>query len=113
MPKLNAVLMALCAVAVIAAMAFLTLRAAPAKEIEPAQVQKLLRKLGDSDPDVRREGETGLRRAGPASVAALREAARSPNRVLADRASKLLQELTAVPLPAPDGAIARPAPQTE
>jgi HEAT repeat protein len=113
MPKLNTVLMVAGAAAVIAATAFLTLRPAPAKEIEPAQVQKLLRKLGDPDPDVRREGEAGLRRAGPASIAPLREASQSPNRVLADRAAKLLQELSPAPAPAPDTTTAKPGPLTE
>ena len=93
MPKLNAVLMAVLAAGVIAGLAFLTLRPTPAREIEPAQVQKLLRKLGDSDPDIRREGEAGLRQAGAASIVPLREASKSPDRLLADRASKLLQEL--------------------
>jgi hypothetical protein len=111
MPKLNAVLMAVLAVAVIAAMGFLTLRPPPAQEIQPAQVEKLVRKLGDPDPDVRHEGEAGLRRAGAASVAPLREASRSPNRVLADRAAKLLQELA--PGAAPDGSIANPAPLSD
>jgi hypothetical protein len=93
MPKLNVVLMAVLAAGVIAALAFLTLRPTPAPSIEPAQVQKLIRKLGDSDPDIRREGEAGLRQAGTASIAPLREASKSPDRTLADRASKLLQEM--------------------
>lgn len=129
MPKLNAVLMVALAVAVIAAMGFLTLRPAPAQEIPPAQVQKLLRKLGDPDPDVRREGEAGLRQAGAASIAPLREAAQSSDRVLADRASKLLRELQPAPAPSsapqrgatevkpsvasPSGSIAKPSPQAE
>jgi hypothetical protein len=62
-----------------------------------AQVQKLLRKLSDSDPDVRREGEAGLRGLGPAAVAPLRDASKSPDRTLADRSSKLLQELDPAP----------------
>jgi len=111
MPKLNAVLMVTLAAALIAATAFLTLRPSPAPPIEPAQVQKLLRKLGDSDPDIRREGEAGLRKIAPASVAPLREASQSPNRVLAERAAKLLQELS--PAPAPDRALAKPSPQTD
>ncbi len=111
MPKLNAVLMVMLAAALIAATVFLTLRPTPAQEIEPAQVQKLLRKLGDSDPDVRREGEAGLRKIAPASIAPLKEASQSPDRVLAERAAKLLQELS--PAPAPDRAIARPAPLSE
>lgn len=108
MPKLNAVLMTVLAVALIAAMGFLALRpsSAPVQEIPPAQVQKLLRKLGDSDPDVRREGEAGLRQAGAASIAPLREASQSPNRLLADRAAKLLLELAPS---APDASLAKPA----
>ena len=81
MPKLNAVLMAVLAVAVIGATAFLTLRPTPAQALEPAQVQKLLRKLADSDPDIRREGEAGLRRAGTAAVPSLRDASKSPEDV--------------------------------
>jgi HEAT repeat protein len=108
MPKLNAVLMTVFAVAVIAAMAFLTLRPTPAQEIEPAQVQKLLRKLGDSDPDLRREGEFGLRGLGKPALAPLREASKSSDRVLADRAAKLLLELQ--PPAAPEPSVAAPAP---
>ena len=93
MPKLNAVLMVLFAVAAIAALAFLTLRPAPAQDLDPARIQKLVRKLGDADPDVRREGEAGLRQAGPASIPPLREAATSADPVLKGRASKLLAEL--------------------
>jgi len=114
MPKLNAVLMVVLAVGVIAAIGVLALRPAPAQEIQPAQVQKLLRKLGDPDPDVRREGEAGLRQAGAASIAPLRDASKSPDRVLAGRAAKLLQELAPASAPgkgapAPDNAIAKPA----
>jgi hypothetical protein len=99
MPNRNAVLMVVLAGAVIAAMAFLTLRSTPAQEIEPVQVQKLLRKLGDVDPDVRLEGEMGLRGLGAAGVAPLREASRSSDRVLAERAARLLQELQPAVVP--------------
>ena len=105
MPKLNAVLMALFAVAVIAAMGFLTLRPSAAQGVEPAQVEKLLRKLADVDSDVRREGESGLRRAGAAALVPLREACRSSNRLLADRAAKLLQELEPAAPPQPGVAL--------
>lgn len=97
MPKLNAVLMAVFGVAIIAAMAFLTLRPAPAQDIDPVQVQKYVRKLGDADPDVRREGEAGLRQAGAASINPLREASKSADPVLSARASKLLAELQPAP----------------
>jgi len=97
MPKLNAVLMVVLAVAVIGATAFLTMRPAPARAIEPAQVQKLLRKLADPDPDIRREGEAGLRQAGTAAIPPLRDASRCSDRVLAERASKLLLQLDPPP----------------
>jgi hypothetical protein len=106
MPKLNAVLMVVLAVAVIGATAFLTLRPAPARTIEPAQVQKLLRKLADSDPDIRREGEAGLRQAGTAAIPPLRDASKSSDRMLAERASKLLQQLD----PPPAGVADAPKP---
>ena len=114
MPKLNAVLMVVFAVAVIAATAFLTLRPTPAQDIEPAQVQKLLRKLADADPDVRREGEAGFRNLGAAAVAPLREASKSSDHNLAERASKLLADLQP-PAPAKDAACPtpKPAPDTE
>jgi hypothetical protein len=111
MPKLNAVLMSLLALLVIAAMGFLALRPGPAPQAPPVQVEKLLRKLGDPDPDVRREGEAGLRHAGAASFAPLRDASKSPNRILAERASKLLQELA--PAPTPDPGLAKPAPLSD
>jgi len=93
MPKLNAVLMAVFATALIAALGFLTLRPVPAQDVDPVQIQKLVRKLGDSDPDVRREGEAGLRQAGAASLSPLRDAAKSADPILAARASKLLAEI--------------------
>ena len=106
MPKLNAVLMVVLAVAVIGATAFLTLRPAPAQAVEPAQVQKLLRKLADPDPDIRREGEAGLRQAGTAALPPLRDASKSNDRVLADRAAKLLQQID----PPPAGVADAPKP---
>lgn len=106
--------MVVCAVAVIAATAFLTLRPTPAQELEPAQVQKMLRKLGDSDPDVRREGEAAFRALGTAAIAPLREASKSSDRVLSERAAKLLQELQpASPVATPDGTSPKPSPETE
>jgi hypothetical protein len=97
MPKLNAVLMVVLAVAVIAATGFLALRPAPSPEAEPARIELLLRKLGDADSDVRREGETGLRKMGKAAAGPLTQASKSADRVLAGRAAKLLQELQPLP----------------
>src|SRR5579862_2536548 len=97
MPKLNAVLMVVLAVAVIAATGVLVLRSSSAQEDAPAQAEKLLRKLADADGDLRREGEDGLRRMGAAALGPLREASKSADRMLAGRAAKLLLELVPPP----------------
>ena len=97
MPKLNWVLMVVLAVAVIAATGFLALRPAPARDADPARIELLLRKLGDADSDVRREGETGLRQMGNAATGPLAQASKSADRILAGRAAKLLQELQPPP----------------
>jgi len=97
MPKRNAVLMVVLAVAVLAATGFLALRPVPVRTDDPARVEALLRKLADADSDVRREGESGLRRMGSVAVVPLREASRSGDRILADRAARLLQELLPPP----------------
>jgi hypothetical protein len=93
MPKLNTVLMVVLAVAVISGTGILVLRRSSAQEDPPAQAEKLLRKLADSDGDLRREGEDGLRKMGPAAIKPLQEASKSSDRVLASRAAKLLAEL--------------------
>ena len=49
------------------------------------------------DVDTRKEGEDGLRKMGPAAVAPLQTACKSGDKLLADRASKLLQELQPPP----------------
>jgi hypothetical protein len=92
MPKRNAILMVVLAVAVIAATGFLALRPAPSPEAGPARIELLLRKLGDADSDVRREGETGLRKMGNAATGPLTQASKSADRVLAGRAAQLLRE---------------------
>lgn len=101
MPKVNAVLMTVLAVALIALVGILALRPAAAPDREPERLARLVRKLGDPDPDVRREGESGLRKAGSAATASLREASHSADRVLAERAAKLLQELQPAQAPSP------------
>ncbi len=97
MPKRNAVLMVVLAVAVIAAMGFLALRPTPVQAADPVRIELLLRKLGDADSDVRREGENGLKQMGSAALGPLQQASRSGDRVLAGRALKLLQELQPPP----------------
>jgi hypothetical protein len=97
MPKLNAVLMVVLAVAVIAATGFLALRPTSGADDASAQASKLLRKLADSDPDVRLEGEAGLRSIGPAALGPLLAASKSPDRVLAGRAAKMISDLNPLP----------------
>ncbi len=102
MPKLNAVLMVVLAVAVIAATGVLVLRPSAPQAVPP---EHYLRKLADPDSDVKREGEDGLRKMGAAAVGPLREASKSSDKVLAGRAAKLLSELQpAAPAEAPSAA---------
>ncbi len=94
MPRLNGVLMEVLAVAVIGTAVFLSLeKAPPPAGPDPVHVQKLLRKLSDSDPDVRREAEAGFRAMGVLAVAPLIEASRSTDRRLAEGAARLLREV--------------------
>jgi hypothetical protein len=99
MPKLNAVLMVVLALAVIATAGFLSLEKSPAPAgPDPKETVLLLRKLGDSDPDLRREAEARFRTMGPRALDPLREAARSDDRTLAARATRLLQEIDPAPV---------------
>jgi len=115
MPKLNAVLMVVLAVAVIATAGFLSLeKSAPPQGPDPKETELLLRKLSDGDPDLRREAEAKLRTMGARAVEPLREAARSTDRMLAERAAKLLREIEPVPaevVRAPEPPEPEPAPE--
>lgn len=115
MVRRNAILMVLLPAVVIGGAFFLADGASSRAAREGEAVRRLLRKLSDSDPDVRREGEQGLRSMGPRAVEALREAARSPNRVLAGRAARILGEPAPLPSPSPPGppAAENPAPTAE
>jgi hypothetical protein len=107
MPKLNGVLMSVLAAALIAATGFLVLHQSSAQEEPSARAERLIRKLADSDADLRREGEDGLRRMGPAAIGPLKEASASADRVLAWRAAKLLHEFQ------PPAPAERPSPSAE
>jgi len=100
MPKLNVVLMGVLTAAILAVTGLLVLRAPASEERASAKVERLLRKLADSDSDQRREGEDGLRKMGPEALPQLRQASTSADRVLAGRAAKLLQEFLESPVPA-------------
>ncbi|HLY72980.1 MAG TPA: hypothetical protein VKU80_02585 [Planctomycetota bacterium] len=92
MPKLNLLLMGVLTAAVVAGAGFLVLRAPSSEEKASVRVEKLLRKLADPDSDTRREGEDEFRRMGQAALAPLLKASTSADRVLAERAAKLLPE---------------------
>src|SRR5262245_1296363 len=111
MPRLNGILMALLAVAVIGTAVFLSLeKSAPPAGPDPVLVQKLLRKLSDSDPDIRREAEAGYRAMGAKAVAPLAEASQSADPRLARAAAKLLRDVEPAKPPAEAARAADPAP---
>jgi hypothetical protein len=93
MPKRNLILMTGLALAVLSAMGFLALAPSGTSRDSRAALGKLVRELGDTDPDIQKEGEAGLRQAGSAAVEVLREAVRDRDRGLAARAARLLGEL--------------------
>jgi len=101
MPKLNAVAMVVLTLAGIAGMGYFVLGRPAAGVPDTAVPPKLLRNLADRDPDVGREAAEALRSLGSKAVAALEQASVSRDRVLAERARKLLAELKPVPPPAP------------
>lgn len=102
MPKLNAVLMVLLSAAVLGGMGWWVLGRGDDGAAGRARDAKLLRKLADADPDLRREAEAELRALGARGKAILRETARAADARLAERAATLLKELEpAAPEPAP------------
>ncbi len=111
MPRLNGVLMGVLAAAVIGTAVFLSLEpSAPPAGPDPAHVEKLLRKLADSDPDVRREGEAGFRALGAGATGPLVEASRSQDRRLAALAARLLREVEPAKAASPDAVRPEAAP---
>ena len=107
MPKLNAVAMVVLTLAVIAGMGYFVL-GRPASGVPDAAVPpRLLRNLADRDPDVGREAADALRSLGSKAIPSLEQAVSSADRVLADRAQKLLAELKPAtkPLPVPVEAV--------
>ena len=103
MPRLNVIAMVVLCVGVAAGAAALALRT-PARKDAP-RVERLIRQLGDADPDVRRDAERELKALGPKAETALKEAVSGRDPVVADRARALLglkPEKTA-----PEGAVAK------
>jgi hypothetical protein len=75
---------------------------------DPAVPPRLLRSLSDRDPDVSEEAAAALRSWGPRAIPTLQAASRSRDRLLAERAQKLLAQLG--PAPAPAMPVIEPAP---
>lgn len=90
MHKLNLVLMVVLAVAVIGGAAYLSTGQESRSGPDTAKIERLIRLLGDPDPDISRDAESDLRSMGPVAHPALRKAAGSSDRRVADRALRLL-----------------------
>lgn len=101
MPKLNAVAMVVLTLAVIAGMGYFVLGRPAAGALDAAVPPRLLRNLADRDPDVGREAADALRSLGAKAIPSLEQAVSSTDRILADRAQKLLAELKPAPAPVP------------
>ncbi len=89
MPKLNLIGMVVLCLAVAGGAAVMALRAGPARVDQP-RVDRLIRRLADTDPDLRREAERELKELGPKAEPALKEAARGSDPVVAERARTIL-----------------------
>lgn len=89
MPKLNLIGMVVLCLAVAGGAAVMALRASPARVDRP-RVDRLIRRLADTDPDLRREAERELKELGPKAEPALKEAARGSDPVVAERARTIL-----------------------
>jgi hypothetical protein len=89
MPKLNLIGMVVLCLAVAAGAAVMALRTGNGQADTP-RYDKLIRSLGDTDPDLRREAERELKQLGPKAEPALKEAARGSDPAVAERARALL-----------------------
>src|SRR5262245_11690188 len=111
MPKINVVAMVVLCLGVAGGAAVLALRA-PAIKVDAPRVDRLIRRLGDTDPDLRREAERELKDLGKKAEPALKEAARGPDPVIAERARAILGLKPAnPPLEGPRETVSIPAPQ--
>jgi hypothetical protein len=88
MPKLNVVAMIVLSLSIAAGAAVMSLRAT-APRPDP-QVDRLIRRLADTDPDLRREAERELKELGSMAAGALKQAAEGSDPVVAERARVLL-----------------------
>ena len=96
MYKVNLLLIILSCLAVFGGATYLAIGPQTA-ESAPPTVEDLVRQLGDSDPDVRREAEASLIESGEAAIPALERASKSKRRILASRARRLLGKMGITP----------------
>ena len=102
MPKLNAVLMVVLSAAVIGVLGWRVLGQCDGGAAERVRTSKILRKLADADPDLRREAESEIKSLGARGKEILRETAKGADARLAERAAAILKNLEpAAPEPAP------------
>jgi len=96
MYKVNLLLIVLSCLAVFCGATYLAIGPKTAESASPT-VEDLVRQLGDSDPDVRREAEASLIESGEAAIPALERASKSKRRILASRARRLLGKMGITP----------------
>jgi len=89
MPKINIIGMVVLCLAVFAGAAAMALRSSPPR-VDTARVDRLIRRLGDHDPDLRREAERELKDLGRKAEPALKEAAGGSDAAIAERARAIL-----------------------
>lgn len=89
MPTKNLVGMVVLSLALVGGMAFLALRSGNGHAGHP-NLDGLIRKLGDTDPDLRRDAERELKELGRKAEPALKEAAKGPDPAVAERARAIL-----------------------
>lgn len=100
MPKLNAVLMVLLSAAVIGGLGWRIVGRGDDGAVARERSARLLRKLADNDPDLRREAEAEIKALGEPARELLREAAKASDVRLAGRAAALLRSFEPeAPLP--------------
>jgi hypothetical protein len=97
MPKLNAVLMVLLSAAVIGVLGWRVLGQGDDGAAERVRAAKILRKLADPDPDLRREAATEIKAMGVRGKEILRETAKGADAKLAERAVAILKEMEPAP----------------
>ena len=99
MSTIRIVLMAVLTAGVIAGAGWMALRGGPVEDPQKAKIERLMRRLGDTDPDLAREAAKELTLLLPASRPALRKAAESDDALLAKRAALILAKHPAESIP--------------